>query len=225
MKNDMRRLIHTQTDLMQIIGEMGFLPLLDSGIRGFSADEMADEDCCYVVFPEGGWEWKLWEWKGSVITEGGFVYGKFFDKKAGFISKEWWPDFMNYRRSRMQKPEEGSIEDMVLMTLRENGSMVTRELRNACGFTGKNMRSRFDSFITKLQMGTFIVTEDFVYPVDKHGNQYGWGLSLLTTPESLYGKESCSCERTPAESYQRIFEHFREILPEANDKQIKRLIG
>ena len=98
----MRRVIHTQPDLMQIICETGFLPLLDSGIKGFSADEMADEDCCYVVFPEGG-----------------FVYGKFFDKKAGFISKEWWPDFMNYRRSRMPKPEEGSIEEVILMTLPE----------------------------------------------------------------------------------------------------------
>ena len=115
----MRRVIHTQPDLMQIICETGFLPLLDSGIKGFSADEMADEDCCYVVFPKGGWEWKIWEWKGSVITEGGFVYGKFFDKKAGFISKEWWPDFMNYRRSRMPKPEEGSIEEVILMTLPE----------------------------------------------------------------------------------------------------------
>lgn len=221
----MTRQIHTQTDLMQIIGEIGFLPLLDSGIKGFSAEEMADEDCHYVVFPDGGWEWKLWEWKGSVITEGGFVYGKFFDKKAGFISMEWWPDFMNYRRSKMPMPEEGSIEDVILMTLRESGSMVTRELRDACGFIGKNMRSRFDSFITKLQMGTYIVTEDFVYPLDKHGNQYGWGLSLLTTPESLYGKESCSCVRTPAESYQKLFEHFRDILPKATDKQICKLIG
>ena len=26
------------------------------------------------------------------------VYGKFFDKKAGFISKKWLPVFANYRR-------------------------------------------------------------------------------------------------------------------------------
>ena len=132
---------------------------------------------------------------------------------------------MNYRRSKMPRPEEGSIEEVILMTLRESGSMITRELRNECGFIGKNMRSRFDSFITKLQMGTYIVTEDFVYPLDKHGNQYGWGWSLLTTPESLYGKESCACDKTPEESYQRIFDHFKKILPEATYKQISKLIG
>ena len=27
------------------------------------------------------------------------AYGKFFDKKAGFISREWLPYFANYRRS------------------------------------------------------------------------------------------------------------------------------
>jgi len=30
---------------------------------------------------------------------------------------------------------------------------------------------------------------------------------------------------TPEESYQRIFEHLKEILPDASDKQIIKLIG
>ena len=30
---------------------------------------------------------------------GKVAYGKFFDKKAGFISLEWLPYFANYRRS------------------------------------------------------------------------------------------------------------------------------
>ena len=35
-----------------------------------------------------------------MIARGGEVaYGKFFDKKAGFISKEWFPYFANYRRN------------------------------------------------------------------------------------------------------------------------------
>ena len=35
--------IHDQMGMMDLIQEIGFLPLLDSGIRGFSAEEMADE--------------------------------------------------------------------------------------------------------------------------------------------------------------------------------------
>ena len=61
-----------------------FLPLLDSGIRGYSAEEMVADDCRYVMLPDGGWNWPLWKWKGPVITEGNCVYGKFFAGKAGF---------------------------------------------------------------------------------------------------------------------------------------------
>ena len=43
--------------------------------------------------------------------------------------------------------------------------------------------------------------------------------------EDLYGREVCQCNRTPQESYQRIFEHLKEILPDASDKQIIKLIG
>lgn len=209
---------------MELIRQIGFLPLLDSGIAGFSAMEMADEDCRYVVFPDGGWDWPLWKWKGPVVTEGNCVYGKFFSQKAGFISREWWPDFCNYRRSTHPKPEEGSIEEAILLTLQEEGSLITRELRAACGFTGPKMRSKFDGYVTRLQMGCYIVTEDFVYPHDKHGREYGWGWSLLTTPEQQLGRDHYRCERTPEESYQRLLDHFRQLLPEASEQQIKKLL-
>ena len=34
---------------MELIQQIGFLPLLDSGIVGFSAEEIVDEDCGYVA--------------------------------------------------------------------------------------------------------------------------------------------------------------------------------
>ena len=211
--------------MTELIQQIGFLPLLDSGIRGYSAEEMVSDDCRYVVFSDGGWDWPLWKWKGPIVTEGHCVYGKFFDKKAGFISREWWPDFYNYRRSKHPVPEEGSIEETILLTLQENGSLITRELRAACGFTGPKMRSRFDGYVTRLQMACRIVTEDFVYPTDKHGREYGWGWSLLTTPEQLFGHAACLCQRSPQESFDRIFNHFKHLLPEAHEKQILKLIG
>lgn len=216
--------IHSCAQLIETIQQIGFLPLLDSGIAGFSAEEMVDEECRYVVFPDGGWDWPLWKWKGTIVTEGNCVYGKFFNKKTGFISKEWWPDFYNYRRSKEPVPEEGTVEDTILTTLREGGSMITRELRAACGFTGPKMRSKFDGYITRLQMGCHIVTEDFVYPMDKHNHEYGWGWSLLTTPEELYGREACLCARPAEASRERMLAHLRQLLPTATEKQLCRLI-
>ena len=102
--------------------------------------------------------------------------------------------------------------------------MIARELRAACGFTGPNMRSRFDAYITRLQMACRIVTEDFVYPRDRHNREYGWGWSLLTTPEQLYGRDACRCDRTPEESYQLLMAHFKRLLPHVEEQRLKKLI-
>ena len=217
-------IIDSAAKLTELIKHVGLLPLLDSGISGFDAESIVDDDCRYVTFPDGGWEWPLWKWKGPIIADGNCVYGKFFAKKAGFISLEWWPDFCNYRRSNSPQIEEGSVEDIILDTLKERGSMITRNLRKACGFTGPKMRSLFDGYITRLQMACRIVTEDFVYPHDKHGHEYGWGWSLLTTPEQLYGHRQCHCSRTPEQSYERLLTHLKEILPQAEEKQIKKIL-
>lgn len=216
--------IHSCPELIDCIQQVGFLPLLESGIQGFCAESLMAEECRFTQFDDGSWEWPLWQWKSAVVTDGDCVYGKFFAGKAGFISRAWWPDFFNWRRSQNPVPAECSIEESILNTLRVNGSMIARELRAACDFTGKNMRSKFDGFVNKLQMGCYIVTEDFVYPVDKHGHEYGFGWSLLTTPEHLLGVDACQCDRKPEESYQCMFEHLRLLLPDATEKQIKKML-
>lgn len=216
--------IHSCQELMDCVQQVGFLPLLESGIQGYAAESLMAEECRFLQFDDGSWEWPLWQWKGAVVREGNCVYGKFFAGKAGFISMDWWPDLYNWRRSQHPVPEEDSVEDVILTTLRENDSMITRELRAACGFTGKNMRSKFDAYITRLQMACYIVTEDFVYPTDKHGREYGFGWSLLTTPEVLLGKEACLCDRTPETSLQRMKEHLAKLLPSASEKQILKML-
>lgn len=216
--------IHSCPELIDCVQQVGFLPLLESGIHGYSAESLMAEECRFTQFEDGTWEWPLWQWKGAVVREGDCVYGKFFAGKAGFISRAWWPDFCNWRRSQNPLPEENSIEDVILTILRMHGSMIARELRAACDLTGKNMRSKFDTYVGRMQMATYIVTEDFVYPTDKHGQKYGFGWSLLTTPERLLGKESCQCNRTPEESYQRMVEHLSQLLPNASEKQIKKIL-
>ncbi|NLV52547.1 MAG: hypothetical protein GXY64_04715 [Bacteroidales bacterium] len=217
--------IYSAAQLMAFIQEVGFLPLLDSGIQGFDAESIVADDCRYVTFPDGGWEWALWKWKGPIVQDMPCMYGKFFNRKAGFISQDWWPDFCNYRRSKYPAPSEGSIEETILLTLETQGSLITRDLRTACGFTGKGMRSKFDAYLTRLEMACRLVTEDFIYPQDRHGREYGWGWSLLSTPEKLYGEQHCSSEHSAEESFSRLLAHFRKILPEATDKQLLRLIG
>lgn len=96
--------------------------------------------------------------------------------------------------------------------------MITRDLRKSCGFTGTKMRGKFDTYISRLEMGCRIVTEDFVYPKDRHGRDYGWGWSLLTTPEAFLGKDSCHSDRTPEESRRRMERHFQGLFPDADER-------
>lgn len=210
--------------MMELIQQIGFLPLLASGIPGYSAEEMADDDCRYTILPDGGWEWPLWKWKGIILNEGNCVYGKFFNGKAGFISLNWWAHFCNYRRNTYPMPEQGSIEQIIMQTIIEQESIINRDLRALCGFTQPKMRSRFDSYVTRLQMACRVVTQDFVYPHDRHGKEYGWGWSLLTTPEALLGHQACSTDCTPTQSLALITKHLHGILPHATDKQIAKLI-
>ena len=49
--------IYSATGMMELIQKIGFLPLLlDSGIEGFSAEDIVAEDCGYAILPEGGWD-------------------------------------------------------------------------------------------------------------------------------------------------------------------------
>lgn len=86
------------------------------------------------------------------------------------------------------------------------------------------MRSKFDGYVTRLEMGAYIVTEDFLYPRDRHGREYGWGWSLLTTPEALFGRSECRAPGTPAEARCRIMAHFKEILPGLPERVCHRLL-
>ena len=61
--------IYSATGMMELIQKIGFLPLLDSGIEGFSAEDIVAEDCGYVRLPEGGWDWPLWKWKVAIKRE------------------------------------------------------------------------------------------------------------------------------------------------------------
>ena len=84
----------------------------------------------------------------------------------------------------------------------------------------------FDTIINRLQAQGYVIINDFRYMVDRNGNEYGWGVAEYSTPEHFMGKLFTDrvYERTPEESYERLFEHFRQILPKADENKIKRFL-
>ena len=76
--------------------------------------------------------------------EGHYAYGKFFARKAGFVSREWLPDLANCRRSRPLAPNEdaAALDDVVLQTILAEGTATVRELRRLLGFArGRGTRA------------------------------------------------------------------------------------
>ena len=86
--------VQTWEDLIDLINEVGFLPLFKNEVDGFSVEENTGD----LYWWTGDEEQDPWEWRCLMARSGKVAYGKFFGKKAGFISRAWFPHFANWRR-------------------------------------------------------------------------------------------------------------------------------
>ena len=205
---------------------LGFLPFFRNGIPGFSIEEHTPPELWFSGENDGPWEWK-----GPAIEAGGVIYGKFFGGKAGYVSLEWFPDLANYRRdgydfdTRYECGMAGIKDNNVYDTVSRYGSLLTGKLKSICGY-GRGGAKGFDSVIGRLMMQTYICISGFDYMVDKHGNTYGWGVARYSTPENLFGYEliTSAYSREPLESKARIIDHIRSLFPDADEKQILKII-
>lgn len=217
--------IQRAEDIWRGVQELGFLPFFQNGIKGFSVEEWTPRQLWFSEREPGPWEWK-----GPVIRMGECFYGKFFAGKAGFVSREWFPAFANYRRDGYDFDalyEDGKAarkDKYIYDTVAENGSLLTGELKKKCNY-GKGGNKGFETIITRLQMETYLVVEDFEYMRDKAGNTYGWGVARYSTPEKLAGEGFLSGEykKEPEESRRAVHGHMKKLFPEASEKQLLKL--
>ncbi|MCC8357637.1 MAG: hypothetical protein LJU34_07410 [Oscillospiraceae bacterium] len=164
-----------------------------------------------------------------MIRKTGCAYGKFFAGKAGFISREWYCDFANYRRDGYDfdaRYDDGLArfqDKKVYDILAGYPSLLSKEWRR---LTGIKKRGEFDAIVNRLQMQGYVVTTDFEYARDKHGNAYGWGLSRYATPEAFFGADFTGhvYARAPEQSKERMVSRLCQICPNATMEQIARIL-
>ena len=222
----MRFTIRSKNDIIKAIEEFGFLPYFRNSVEGFSIEEHIKPEYWF-----GGIE-GAWEWKGPVIREMGCAYGKFFENKAVYVSREWFADLANYRRDGYDfdaRYEDGlarHTDKFLYDLLSENAPVISKKLKRL-GDYRKGGNKGFDTSMSRLQQQCYALISDFVYMTDKHGEPYGWGVAEYSTPELFLGNDFADnvykCE--PQESYERVFEHLRKLLPHASDDQLKHLLG
>ena len=225
--------LNTTEDLINLIHKIGFIPLFSNSITGFSVEEHTVPRFWWTDDPEKD----PWAWRQILSRNPDIAYGKFFDRKAGFISKKWFPVFANYRRNgydfdalcddglvpyRNKKLMEAFELDENLNSLK----LLSFEAKQKAGF-GKDGQKNFEGVLTELQMQTYLIMSDFRQKKNKKGQEYGWHIAALQTPESKWGYDYISggYKEAPAGSWEKIAAQVKKFYPEAEDKSIRKILG
>lgn len=218
-------MIASKEQLEKAALRFGMLPFFANRITGFSVEEMAAPG---MLFGETRDDYGCWEWKGPVILEHTTAYGKFFNRKAGFVSLELLPDFLNYRRDAYPvRPD--STEEMILDIIRENEGMTSTDLkRMVFGSSSrkrkpenlvesmeysKPKRHSLEGPLQRLQMGGRLLIADFEYKYTASGGRYGWGVAVYSTPEIWFERRFEVSDRTPSESFDFLVGSLSAKLP------------
>ena len=222
-----RLCLHSPEDLKNLIRTVGFLPLFSNDIENFSVEERTPAEDWWT-----GRSTDPWDWRQVLAADPDIAYGKFFDKKAGFVSKEWFPDFANLRRDGYDW--EGMYEDgkmkhrnkQILEALDITEESTGKELLTCDLKKRANVPKGFEGALTELQMQTFLLMAAFRQRINKQGQPYGWHVAVIETPETKWGYEHInSVSRTPEESKERILKHLEGFVPNQTQELTKLITG
>ena len=220
--------LHSPEDLLALVRKVGFLPLFSNAIPGFSVEEHTPAEDWWQDDPATD----PWAWRHVLTPLEDVAYGKFFDKKAGFVSREWFPAFANYRRDGYDW--EGMYEDgkmtsrcrriLEVLELNEEAEglrLLTCDIRKRAA-----LEKGFEGAVTELQMRTFLIMNRFRQKRNKRGEAYGWNVAELATPETKWGYAAVnSCAEKPEESWKRITEQIRKHYPSAAEQDLRKVLG
>lgn len=220
-------LIRSPEELEQMVEECGFLPYFKCRIDGFSVEEYCD--------PSGWWsgdpQHDPWEWRSIVAERGRVAYGKLFENKAGFVSKKWYPVLAAYRRdgydfdSRWDDGLATRREKMIMDVLEGGESIPAFQLKGLAGFGGDGEKG-YESILTRLMMRTYVTVRGFRRRLNKRGEEYGWPVSVYSTPEALFGRETVTAayHLDAQEAFGKLAAQVHKFVPDADEKAVRRLL-
>lgn len=158
------------------------------------------------------------------------AYGKLFRKKAGFVSREWLPELVNFRRDGYDfdaRCDDGLVfhkDEELYNTVHAEGEILSKFLKKKLDYR-KGGNTGFETCITRLQMQMYLCVSDFIRLKDKNGRPYGWAVAQYTTPEHLFGYDyvTSAYKSEPKDSEEKMIAHLKNLLP-ATEVQIRKLL-
>lgn len=225
--------LRSPEEAADLIKEIGFMPLFANEIPGFSIEERTLAEDWWKDDPACD----PWAWRQILARREDLVYGKFFDRRAGFVSAECFACFANYRRRGY---DFDTLTDEGLAPIRAAKLMrpfLTDGMPNELGLHsyllkaqagfGPGGEKNFEGVLTDLQMQSFLCIGDFRQRLNKRGAPYGWHIAVIETPEAKLGYETVTAayREAPKASWDWIVRQIRRFFPSATEPELRRWLG
>jgi hypothetical protein len=209
--------ISSVRELRDLIMTIGFIPLFDNEIGGFSVMECTGRRHWWT----GDEERDPWIWRMILSEDPHIAYGKLFRNRAGFISRKWLPYLASFRRDGYDfdaRYEDGkaSFKCKKIMDLFEKRKTIPSYLiRSMAGFSGRGEKG-FEGAITLLQMQTYLTTWGFTRKQSKSGEYYGWHIGVFSLTEEKFGRElvTGAYAMGPEGAREKLMRRMMKINPE-----------
>lgn len=214
-------------ELTEFVNKVGFIPYFKNDVDGFSIEEYTDSASWFSSFESND----PWIWREIAARERKIAYTKPFNKRAGFISLEWFPIFASYRRNGYDFDslyEEGlasTKNKRVMDFIEKNGGSPSYLLREGAGF-GKGGDKGFETCVANLLMQTYIGIGDFRKKINKKGQEYGWSVPYYYTSEEIYGYDlvRSAYDLSREECFEKMLSNVKKHFPNADDAKIIKLL-
>jgi hypothetical protein len=189
-------MIRNYTEFCRELQKAGFSGAIggkDDGVFGLFRYGWGAQDESALYWHTGDPDTDPWEWRMRVLNErDDIAYAKVFYKKAGYITKEWYPYFLAVRRGGRLLEEDyrdgmiSRVAKCVYEAIAENGSLPLHEIRRAAGF-GREDSSKIGAALTELQMKLYLTISGGRQRMSQRGEAYGWTSTVFCTTEAFWG--------------------------------------
>ena len=150
--------------LEDCIANYDFLPFFSNEVTGWSIEEKTPSRLWFTEEPGP------WEWKGPIARQGNFLYGKFFEKRAGYVDRTVFGRFAQIRRSLPRSRNDKTLaRELWLADFMSYGEAVLSPDLKEAWANEFGTTAGLDSALATVQMRTELVIADFEYRHDKEG--------------------------------------------------------
>jgi len=173
-----------------------------------------------------------WEWRMRVLNErNDIAYAKVFYRKAGYITREWYPYFLTARRvgqafeDAYQAGTAGRMEKRLYDTLQCHPRLPVHDIKRIAGIK-KEDAARFDRALTELQMKLYITMCGGERKVSQAGAAYGWYSTVFCLTEDFWPPEVWkeAAAMTPTQAFEALSRRVVALHPQADLRKLARFI-